>query len=240
MQEAIKNTLSDQLNAVNINLPALTIDRLGCFIDELLIANQNINLTSITDEHEAAFKHLFDALLIINVPAFQDAQTILDIGSGAGIPGIPLAIAYPDKTIYSLEATQKKVNFQLNIREKLKLDNFFPVWNRAETLGHDPKYREHFDLVIARAVAAMNILLELMIPFTKINSYSVLYKGKDAEEEISNSTHALKTFNSEVTSIYSATIPFGYGDRNLITVQKYSATPGQFPRKAGVPQKKPL
>lgn len=216
------------------------LDRLLVYLRLLLEANTRINLTAITDYQEALFKHLFDALLPASLSWLSACRCILDVGSGPGIPGIPLAIAFPEKIVYSLEATRKKVDFQLQIKEQLKLANFFPVWDRAETLAHHPTHRGQYDVVVARALAAMPVLLELMLPFAKVHGHLILYKGKEAVQELKIAENALRILHGQLHSLHSSQIPFDYGERQLLLIEKLKETPRSYPRKPGMPQKKPL
>lgn len=232
--------LADILQENGIEVSEGTLNQLFLYLQLLLETNSRINLTSITDYHEALFKHVYDALLAVKLSPLTASARILDVGSGPGIPAIPLAIAFPEKIVYSLEATRKKVEFQLQIKAQLKLDNFFPIWDRAETLAHDPAHRSQYDLVVARALAAAPVLIELMLPFAKVHAHLLLYKGKEALQELETAKTALQILHGKLCSVHPTKIPFDYGERQLIVVQKTQETPGQYPRKPGTPQKKPL
>ncbi|HOP74500.1 MAG TPA: 16S rRNA (guanine(527)-N(7))-methyltransferase RsmG [Bacillota bacterium] len=240
MPKTVNEQLQSDLLQAGIALSEDIIEKLVRFIERLLEVNQYINLTAITDVKEALYKHLYDALLISTIEPFQRAERILDIGSGGGIPSIPLAIAFPGKQIYSLEATQKKVSFQETIKDELKIDNFHPIWNRAEILAHDTEHRERYDVVTARAVAAANILTELTIPFLKMDGYAIFYKGKEAATELDGAAGALTKMRAVPVAIYDYQLPYQYGERHLIVIRKNAVTPREYPRKPGVPQKKPL
>ncbi len=232
--------LSFLLNEIPLNISVDQLDRLVEFIEILLEANKTTNLTAITDFKEAMVKHIYDSLLIMAIPEFASAQNIIDVGSGGGIPSIPLAICNPDKKIKSLEATQKKINFQIEACHRLNLQNITPIWGRAEEAGRQISHREQFDLVIARAVAPINILAELTIPFVKLNGRTIFYKGKEAANELLNGENAVKTLGAEICGTRSFTLPGNYGSRVLVVLQKSNPTPSAYPRKSGLPQKKPL
>lgn len=240
MLETMNDQLQTDLNQAGIPLPPTTIEKLVRFIERLLEVNQHTNLTAITDYKEALYKHLYDALLVSTLRPFQDAKCLLDIGSGGGIPSIPLAIAFPEKQFHSLEATQKKVAFQETIKKELQLENFHPIWNRAEVLAHETGYRGQYDIVTARAVAAANVLTELTLPFLKVGGYAVFYKGKEAAAELEAATGALSKLKAIPVQIYDHNLPYQYGERHLILIQKNADTPKEYPRKPGTPQKKPL
>lgn len=235
-----QSTLSSLLKDIEINLSNEQLIKLDQFIKILLQANQTVNLTSITEYNEAIVKHIYDSLIIMTIPEFKSAKTVIDIGSGGGVPSIPLAISNPGKSIISLEATQKKINFQNDTVRQLGLNNFTAIWGRAEDLAKQPEHRETYDLVIARAVAPLDILSELTIPFVKLNGSAIYYKGKEAENEIIKGTKAFNILGAEFYEAKSFTLPYSFGSRVLLIVQKKSITPSLYPRKPGVPQKKPI
>jgi 16S rRNA (guanine527-N7)-methyltransferase len=221
-------------------LPDSALSRLFLFIERLLAANQKVNLTAIRDYREALFKHLLDALLILALPEFQAAHSVIDIGSGAGIPAIPIAITAPDKKIVSVEATRKKAEFQLEMAGELALANLEVRWERAEITGRNPLYREQYDLATARAVAAAGTLAELTLPLLKLHGQAVLYKGQGYLAEMPGLTRALTGLGGEYQRCLSFELPEALGERDLIIITKARPTPFSYPRKAGIPQKKPL
>lgn len=232
--------LNKILNDISLQISNNRLDQLMEYIRILLKANQTTNLTAITDFNEALVKHIYDSLLIMTVPEFKSAQRIIDVGSGGGLPGIPLAICNPEKEIVSLEATQKKINFQIKAAHRLNISNFFPVWGRAETLAKQSHHREQYDLAIARAVAPLNILVELTIPFVKLEGNAIFYKGKEVENEIFNGKHAVEILGAEISGTKSFVLPYDYGARFLVILNKINHTLSKYPRKPGVPQKRPL
>jgi 16S rRNA (guanine527-N7)-methyltransferase len=238
--ESTENYFSNILNDLGLHLSSPTLDKLFSFIKILLETNKTLNLTAIKDYQEALIKHIYDALLIINMNDFRTSDSIIDIGSGAGIPVIPLAIAFPDKHFFSLEATQKKVKFQIETCQTLEINNCHPLWGRAEELANHKEHRESYDLVIARAVASANILTEITIPFAKVGGHVIFYKGKGYQEEIHNAKRAFQELNGSINEIYEALLPFEYGERSLISITKVDSTNSKYPRQPGIPQKKPL
>ena len=215
-------------------------DKLFNFIEILLKANETVNLTAITDYSEALVKHLYDSLVILNLPVYQQASKLLDVGSGGGLPGIPLAICNPEKTFVSLEATAKKINFQKEAGLQLNLSNHFPIWGRAEEQAHQSQHREKYDLVIARALAATNTLVELTLPFVAVSGYALFYKGKNYQDEISEAQTALHTLGGGIESVQNFQLPQDCGERNIIIIKKVHSTPQKYPRRSGLPQKSPL
>jgi 16S rRNA (guanine527-N7)-methyltransferase len=232
--------LRNEIEKMGLKLADGEIHKLNQFIELLLEVNQHTNLTAITDFEEITFKHLYDSLLIYNINEFRNATQIIDIGTGAGFPCIPLAICFPEKQFISLEATKKKINFQQEVVNLLNLKNIKCIWNRAEVLARDVSYRGQFDLVIARAVAASNVLAELTIPFIKVNSHAVFYKGKEVEKEIELSKNAIRTLGAKIKAITTYCLPDNHGERSLIVIEKVSNTSDLYPRNPGIPLKKPL
>jgi 16S rRNA (guanine527-N7)-methyltransferase len=237
---SIQELLITELKNTAINLDEKTGTKLFDFIGLLLEANQTTNLTAISDYQEALFKHIYDSLIIIKRPEYLHAERILDIGSGAGVPGIPLAICSPNKQIISLDSVQKKIKFQEQTCRVLNILNIKPVWARAEDFIKDSQQREQFDLVLARAVAPLNILAELTIPFLKLQGYALLYKGRDYQQELQQAQKAITIVGGRVCETITSELPLDYGTRTLVVIQKIQPSPKEFPRKAGVPQKAPL
>lgn len=239
--EQITTEFLAMLNTYGINISETAFRKNMAFIKLLLEANQTVNLTAITDYEEALYKHLLDALLITKLPLWKNASRIIDIGSGAGIPAIPLALADPDKIVVSMDATQKKVNFQQQTSLTLALTNLQPLWGRAEELGKQTVHREQYDLVLARAVASVNVLAELTIPFAcPTKGFVCLYKGKDYHEELQSGQKAIETLGGKVVDCIETALPRNYGARSFIIIQKEKPTSTQFPRRTGIPQKNPL
>jgi 16S rRNA (guanine527-N7)-methyltransferase len=236
----IQGLLASELEKASIKLSDQKLRQLFQFIDFLLDANQTVNLTAITDLKEALFKHIYDSLIILNRPEYISAHRIIDIGSGAGIPGIPLAICSPEKQFISLDSVQKKIKFQEQFCEQFGIHNISPVWSRAEDYIMLSKEHEKFDLAIARAVAPLNILSELTLPFVSIQGHVVLYKGKDYQMEIQAADKAIKTLGGLVMDCLTMELPFQYGSRSMVIIKKVQPSPAGYPRKAGIPQKKPL
>lgn len=235
-----QNLLVTELRKFPIDLSAGTLVKLFHYIDLLLDANKTINLTAITDYQEAVVKHLYDSLMILNCPAYAEAKRIIDVGSGAGLPCIPLAICSPEKHFISIDSVQKKIKFQELACQSLEINNVQPIWARAEDFIQSCKEREQFDMAIARAVAPLNVLVEITLPFIKINGQALLYKGKDYQNELQAAERAIIIVGGKVNDVVIAELPMGYGTRSLLTIKKIQSSPLQYPRKAGFPQKKPL
>ncbi|HGI1958404.1 TPA: 16S rRNA (guanine(527)-N(7))-methyltransferase RsmG [Streptococcus agalactiae] len=202
--------------------------------------NEKINLTAITDKEEVYLKHFYDSI----APILQDyidnsPLSILDIGAGAGFPSIPMKILYPEIDITIIDSLNKRINFLNILANKLELSGVHFFHGRAEDFGQDKVFRAKFDIVTARAVARMQVLAELTIPFLKVNGRLIALKAAAAEEELISAEKALKTLFSQVTVNKNYKLPNG-DDRNITIVSKKKETPNKYPRKAGTPNKKPL
>lgn len=232
-----KKKMNELLSEINIEINENKIDMFYLYMQELLEWNKKINLTAIEDENEIILKHFIDSLTVQKY--IKNAQNIIDIGTGAGFPGIPLAIVNEKSNIVLLDSLNKRINFLNNVIQKLELSNVKAIHGRAEDLAKIVQHREKYDIVISRAVAPFNVLLEYMLPFNKVNSYTIAMKGSNIEEvDISN--NALKKLGGKVEKIEKINLPNTDIKRNIIIVRKIEETPKKFPRKAGIPKKEPL
>ncbi|HFH9144134.1 TPA: 16S rRNA (guanine(527)-N(7))-methyltransferase RsmG [Streptococcus agalactiae] len=202
--------------------------------------NEKINLTAITDKEEVYLKHFYDSIAPILQGYIDNSPlSILDIGAGAGFPSIPMKILYPEIDITIIDSLNKRINFLNILANELELSGFHFFHGRAEDFGQDRVFRAKFDIVTARAVAKMQVLAELTIPFLKVNGRLIALKAAAAEEELISAEKALKTLFSQVTVNKNYKLPNG-DDRNITIVSKKKETPNKYPRKAGTPNKKPL
>lgn len=232
-----KKKMNELLSEINIEINENKIDMFYLYMQELLEWNKKINLTAIEDENEIILKHFIDSLTVQKY--IKNAQNIIDIGTGAGFPGIPLAIVNEKSNIVLLDSLNKRINFLNNVIQKLELSNVKAIHGRAEDLAKIVQHREKYDIVISRAVAPFNVLLEYMLPFNKVNSYTIAMKGSNIEEvDISN--NALKKLGGKIEKIEKINLANTDIKRNIIIVRKIEETPKKFPRKAGIPKKEPL
>ncbi|HGC9864715.1 TPA: 16S rRNA (guanine(527)-N(7))-methyltransferase RsmG [Streptococcus agalactiae] len=202
--------------------------------------NEKINLTAITDKEEVYLKHFYDSIAPILQGYIDNSPlSILDIGAGAGFPSIPMKILYPEIDITIIDSLNKRINFLNILANELELSGVHFFHGRAEDFGQDRVFRAKFDIVTARAVAKMQVLPELTIPFLKVNGRLIALKAAAAEEELISAEKALKTLFSQVTVNKNYKLPNG-DDRNITIVSKKKETPNKYPRKAGTPNKKPL
>lgn len=208
---------------------------------ELLVEwNEKINLTAITEKNEVYLKHFYDSVAPV-LQGFIENRPIklLDIGAGAGFPSLPMKILYPELDVTIIDSLNKRINFLTLLAEELGLENVHFHHGRAEDFAHDKAFRGQFDIVTARAVARMQVLSELTIPYLKVNGKLLALKASNATEELLEAKNALNLLFSKVESNLSYTLP--NGDPRFITiVEKKKETPNKYPRKAGMPNKRPL
>ncbi len=238
MNSAIKNIpvdFYDAVEALKIEFDKGDVEKLSDYIDLLLETNRMFNLTAVTDPSQAWTKHILDSLSLIPLLSEEGAEHVVDVGSGGGLPGIPLAITMPDVTFTLVESTKKKALFLNEVVSSLGLDNVTVIADRAENLATpDGGFRDIADAVIARAVGPMNVLLELTIPFAKVGGVLCAIKGERAPEEIEIATEAFKLLHANVESVKRTTTG------TLVLIRKMKVTPRTYPRIAGEPKRAPL
>ena len=235
---------------VNTNLLISDAEKLGLSIEndkikqfeklaELLVEqNKTMNLTAITDPDGIAVKHFADSISVLNAAKFDEKAKVLDVGTGAGFPGIPLLIMRPDLDLTMLDSTAKKLKYVANTVEELGLTANV-LHTRAEEAGQSKEYRETFDIVCSRAVAALNVLCEYCLPFVKVGGVFVAMKAAKAQEEIEGAKAAIKLLGGQIIDEKSFTLSDG-GERNLIIIKKISHVPPKYPRVSAQIAKKPL
>ena len=229
--------LRELVRKINIDLNDEMADKFFLYKKLLLEWNEKINLTAITDEKEILIKHFIDSLTIEKyIP--QNAK-IIDVGTGAGFPGIPLKIVRPDIEVVLLDSLNKRINFLNEVIKECRLENITAVHGRAEEIGNKPEYREKFDISTARAVANISTLSELCTPFLKIGGFFVCMKA-DAEQEMKNAKNALEILGMKEEKVEYITLPNIGAKRTIILYKKEKNTPSKYPRKPGTPSKEPL
>ena len=226
----------------NIVLSDEQLIRFDKYKDLLLEWNEKINLTAITDIDEIYKKHFLDSLsLIICIDDLGDKEyTLLDMGTGAGFPGIPLKIAFPNLKITLADSLNKRVDFLNVVIDELGLKGIDAIHARAEELAHDEKYREQFDVVVSRAVANLSVLSEYCLPFVKVDGTFVSYKSGNSSEEITASKNAIGMLGGKLINTFDFILPDSDYSRSNVYIKKNKSTEDRFPRKAGTPSKKPL
>lgn len=208
------------------------------YMEGILAWNEKINLTAITDRKEFVEKHLIDSILCCGFEEYQNAESVIDVGTGAGFPGIPLSIVSPDKNFLLADSLHKRLKVISELTEKLSIDNAVTCHGRAEELAANKKYRESFDLCVSRAVANMAVLAEYCLPFIRTGGYLLAYKGPDAQKEVKTAEKAIKILGGKFRRVQSVPL-FGY-DHNIVVIEKVKNTPAKYPRKAGTPVKEPI
>ena len=231
------------LEELGISLDSIAKDRFVKFYEMLVEKNKVMNLTAITEFEEVIVKHFIDSLAIVKViPAetFNSDIKIIDIGTGAGFPGIPLKIAFPEINITLLDSLNKRINFLKEVCEELKLDNVEFIHGRSEDFGKNPQYREQYNVCVSRAVANLATLSEFCIPFVEVGGCFVSYKAGDCGEEVKQSEKAVDKMGGKIMSNIEYVVPTSDLNRVLLKIKKEKATPKAYPRKAGTPAKEPI
>ncbi len=236
------STQSDLLHKSLETLPlVLTEEQAALFVrfhDLLVEANRTMNLTTVTEWSDAVFTHYADSLSAVLIHDFSKDQKVLDVGTGAGFPGIPLAICHPGTSFILLDSLNKRVRFLEEASERLGLQNVRAIHGRAEELARDPAHREAYDCVVSRAVASMNVLSEYCIPYVNLNGVFLAYKTEKAREEIRQAKKAVAVLGGAIEEERSFNL--NGADRLLVAVRKQKKTPAPYPRKAGTPGKSPI
>lgn len=210
------------------------------FEAELMSWNEKFNLTAIRDAEGIRIKHFLDSLTCLQVMKPLHNERIIDVGTGAGFPGIPLKIIYPGLKLTLVESVGKKAGFCKHMVETLHLDNVDVLTLRAEEVGRLPNHRAQYDWALARAVASLPILSEYLVPLLKIGGHMLAQKGESAHAEAQASENALKLLGAQLQKIEKITLPGVVDERFLVVVKKTAATPALYPRTVGIPTKKPL
>ena len=228
---------------LGLELNQKQLEQFYIYYQELLDWNQRLNLTAITDYEEVQIKHFLDSLTVIlalRQPVGGMDFRLIDVGAGAGLPGIPLKILLPNIRLVLLEATAKKAVFLHHLKQKLGLDNIEIVVGRAEEVAHEAQYREKFDVVLSRAVAPLPTLVELTLPFCTIGGSFIAQKKGAIDPEISRASQAISTLGGNLREVKRIDLEEFTDERQLIIIDKISLTPQLYPRRPGIPSKRPL
>ncbi len=209
------------------------------FWQMLVEKNKVMNLTGITEFHEVEIKHFLDSISVVKAVDFDKVEKVLDLGTGAGFPGIPLKILFPEKEFILADSLNKRLKFLDEVIEACGLEHIKTLHGRAEDLGRSKEYREKADLVVSRAVANLSSLSEYCLPLARKGGAFVSYKSGSVEEELVQAQRAIGLLGGEVNQTVQLTLPGDIG-RTLIRIDKVRQTPAKYPRKAGVPGKEPL
>lgn len=232
-----KKTIIEKGKEISVELNENQAEMYFEYMNMLVEWNENINLTSITEPNDVILKHFIDSLTSYK---YMKNASIIDIGTGAGFPGVPLKIVDKDIKITLLDSLNKRINFLNEVIGKLKLENVETIHGRVEEVARNKEYREGFDIAVSRAVAPLNVLLEYMIPLVKVGGKCICMKGSNAEEEIKLSANALRRLKAKIELVEDFELPETDIKRSIVVVKKLAKTDDVFPRKAGTPSKKPL
>lgn len=223
----------------------LSEDQLEAFqryYEELIAWNRRVNLTAITDYEEVQVRHFADSLAVLL--ALEDDRgpglRLIDIGTGAGFPGLPLKVVRPDWRVVLVESTRKKTAFLEHLVGALGLEGVEVVWARAEEVGRDAHYREGFDLATARAVADLAVLVEYALPLVRVSGWFIAQKGRAPEEELEAAGAAMRLLGGRHVGTVAYHLPGVDGPLHLVLVEKVTSTPAKYPRRPGVPEKRPI
>jgi 16S rRNA (guanine527-N7)-methyltransferase len=231
-----------KFTAQNLGI-SISNDQLNKFLlfEAILIKwNSQYNLTSITDHKDIIIKHFYDSLTCFKYVPLNNKITLIDVGTGAGFPGIPLAIMNPEIQLTLVESVGKKADFCQIALQELEINNSRVLASRAETVGREPTHREQYDWAVARAVAPLSTLAEYLIPLVRIGGSVLAQKGVALQKEIRESKKAIFTLGGKIKETFPIALPEEMGNRTLILVKKNKNTPSQYPRRPGTPKKNPI
>ena len=237
MEDRFDNFIKE-LEKISITLSEKQLEQFRMYYEMLIEKNKVMNLTAITEWEEVLEKHFLDSVSLIRAVDVKQNLSVMDMGTGAGFPGIPLKIVFPNLEVTLADSLNKRVLFLQEVIDALKLEGIEAVHGRAEDLAKEKKYREQYDLCVSRAVANLSTLSEYCIPFVKIGGMFVSYKSGACEEEVQASKSAVFLLGGKIKDI----VKFELGEfgRAFILIEKVNGTPKTYPRKAGMPSKKPL
>ena len=233
-------TLISGARKLGIELTSRQLDKFEVYYHELIEWNKRMNLTRITDYEEVQLKHFLDSLTVLTAVQLTDGLRVIDVGAGAGMPGLPLKIVSPGIDLTLLEATGKKTKFLEHIVGKLGLDGVDIVSSRAEEIGHNAMYREKFSLALSRAVAPLPVAVELSLPFCQVGGLCVTLKKGKIEEEVQQSLKAIAIMGGTLREVKPVALAELDDKRYLVIIEKLKLTPPQYPRRPGIPAKKPI
>jgi len=236
----MEKLIHDAQALFNVHLTGRAMLALSVYEKELLSWNQKFNLTAIRDAEGIRVKHFLDSFSCVLAWKANPPARLIDVGTGAGFPGIPLKILYPSMQVSLVESVGKKAAFCQHIIEVLRLDGVEIINARAEDVGRDPGHREKYDWAVARAVAKLNVLSEYLLPLVKVGGMMLAQKGESGLAEAQSAEHAIKMLGGKLQQVIPLNLPGVVEDRYLVLVNKMHTTPPKYPRKAGTPYKDPL
>ena len=246
MTQSFEDKMRASAKAFGIELDESKLEQLYTYYEMLVEKNKVMNLTGITEEGEVVTKHFADSLSIAKAVDLDEMRKsisepkLIDVGTGAGFPGLVLKIVYPWLHVTLFDSLNKRLVFLKEVIDKLSLENVTTVHGRAEDFGHDPEFREQYDIVVSRAVANMSTLLEYCLPFVNTTGIFAAYKSVETDDELKNAEGALNKLGGKITGKVQFTLPETDMVRCIVTVGRNKPTPKKYPRKAGMPSSDPL
>ncbi|WP_458120611.1 16S rRNA (guanine(527)-N(7))-methyltransferase RsmG [Paenibacillus sp. Z6-24] len=238
--DQVQQQFTEALAAYNIQVNEQQLQQFEDYYEELITWNEKMNLTGITERDQVYNKHFYDSVTLAFYTDMNNVQSLADIGSGAGFPGIPLKILFPHIRLRIIDSLNKRIKFLQSVVDRLGLDQVELIHGRAEEIARKDGYRDAHDLVTARAVAKLAVLNEFCLPFVKTGGTFAAMKGSDPTEEIQEAYRSLGLLRGKVRHVHHFQLPIEQSDRHIILIQKEAATPVKYPRKAGTPLKEPL
>ena len=232
--------LEIKLKELNIQINEIQKKQFDTFYSMLVEWNKVMNLTGITEYEEVIEKHFVDSISIVNIFDLSEVNTVIDVGTGAGFPGIPLKIAFPHLKITLLDSLNKRINFLDSVIDELKLDGIYTIHGRAEDFAKKDDYRERYDLCVSRAVANLSTLSEYCLPYIRVGGMFISYKSGDVDDEVLESKKAISILGGKLDNVVKFQLPGTDINRSFIKIEKIKNTGKKYPRKAGLPSKEPL
>ncbi len=225
---------------IGLRLTSTQLKAFQCYENELIAWNQRVNLTAIDKPNQIRTKHFLDSLTCLLAMRDSVAERVIDIGTGAGFPGLPLKIVCPTMQLTLVDSVAKKVAFCQHMVNLLGLERVEVLQERAENVGRMPAHRQQYDWAVARAVASMPVLMEYLLPLVKIGGCALAMKGESGPAEAHSAEHAIRVLGGKLRRIIHVVLPTVEEERYLILVDKVAATPERYPRRVGIPSKRPL
>ena len=238
MNNDFKNKMIELARMINDELTEDQVENFFKYMNLLLEWNEKINLTAITDVDDIILKHFIDSMTVLKY--IEKDKSIIDVGTGAGFPGIPIAIMREDVKITLLDSLNKRINFLNEVCSELKINNIETIHGRAEEAGRNKQYREKYDISVSRAVANMTTLSEYLIPFVKVGGICICMKGSEIDHELEQAKFAIKELGGKIEKVEKFNLPDSDIERNIVIIKKIKPTPNRYPRKAGMPSKMPI
>ncbi len=237
-EKVFKDKLKENADIIGVSIDNEQLDKFYKYKNLIIKWNEKINLTAITDDLEFVVKHFVDSITINKY--IEKNKTIIDIGTGAGFPGIPLKILNKENKIVLFDSLNKRLRVLEDIIDKLNLENVKTLHGRAEETFKNEEHREKYDIAVSRAVAALNVLAELMLPAVKLGGICICMKGNNADTEINEAKKAIKELGGDIVNIEKIILPEFNLERNIVIIKKVKQTPNKYPRRPGTPQKLPI